>query len=79
MNAAERALVRIRQEMIERHITQNDLAEALQCSQGRIAKMLKGRTELRVTDLDRLAKRVGITLSEAVRDRGLEFYGSGQV
>lgn len=57
-----------------RNITQADIADSLGCSQGRVAKMLKGTTNLRVNDLEQLAARVGISLSEAVRDRGLEFY-----
>lgn len=74
MTAAARALLRIREEMAVRNITQDDLAAALNCSQGRIAKILKGGTNLRVNDLDAIAQRCGIALSEAVRDRGLEFY-----
>lgn len=71
---AERAILRIREEMTARNLTQRDLADRLKCSQGRIAKMLKGRVELRVNDLDELARAVGLSTIEALRDRGLEFY-----
>lgn len=73
MTAAERAVLRIREEMAERKISQRDLAETLSCSQGRIAKILNGGVRLTVNDLDTLAKAVGLYLTEVVRDRGLEF------
>lgn len=73
MTATARALLRIREEMIERGITQTDLAEALGCSQSRIAKIFAKNIRLRLEDVEVLARRVGLTLSEVVRDRGLEF------
>lgn len=73
MTAAKRALLRVREEMTERKISQRDLAETMRCSQGRIAKILNGGVNLRVDDLDTLARAVGISLTEAVRDRGMEF------
>lgn len=74
MTLAERALLRIREEMTERHIVQRDLAKDLKCSQGRVAKLLNGGVNLRVNDLKILADAVGITPVECLRDRGLEFY-----
>lgn len=74
MTAAERALLRVREEMNERHISQRDLAALLRCSQGRITKILNGGVNLRVDDLETLADAVGLRLTELVRDRGLEFY-----
>lgn len=74
MLASDRALQRIREEMTERKISQRDLASTLKCSQGRVAKILNGNVNLRVNDLETLAHAVGIRLSEAVRDRGVEFY-----
>lgn len=74
MSASTRALLRIREEMTERHLSQRDLADVLHCSQGRIAKILNGGVNLRLDDLDALAKAVGIALTETVRDRGMEFY-----
>jgi len=74
MTMAERAILRIREEMTERHVSQRDLAEILNCSQGRVAKILNGGVMLRVNDLAILADAVGITVVEALRDRGFEFY-----
>lgn len=74
MTPAERAVLRIREEMTARNLSQRDLAERLQCSQGRIAKLMNGRVELRLNDLALLATAVGLPLTEAIRDRGLEFY-----
>ncbi len=74
MTPAHKALLRIREEMTERKITQRDLAEVLRCSQGRIAKILNGGVNLRFNDLATLAAAVKISLVETVRDRGLEFY-----
>ncbi len=74
MSPAENAISRIRDEMRTRQLSQRDIAERLKCSQGRIAKILNARVNLRVQDLGELAQAVGITLTEAVRDRGLEFY-----
>lgn len=74
MTPAERAVLRIREEMTARNISQRDLADRLNCSQGRIAKMLNGHVELRLNDAEELAQAVGLTLVEVIRDRGLEFY-----
>lgn len=74
MTLAERAVLRIREEMTERKITQRDIADTLHCSQGRVAKILNGGVKLRVNDMGILADAVGITPVEALRDRGLEFY-----
>jgi transcriptional regulator with XRE-family HTH domain len=74
MSLAERVLLRIREEMAERKISQRDLAHDLHCSQGRVAKILNGGVNLRVNDIAVLADAVGITPVEALRDRGLEFF-----
>ncbi len=74
MTLAERAVLRIREEMTARHISQRDLAERLQCSQGRVAKILNGGVNLRLNDVATLTNAVGISVVEAVRDRGLEFH-----
>lgn len=74
MTLAERAIRRIRDEMSTRKLSQRDLAERLGCSQGRVAKILNGRVELRVNDLEELAKFVALPVTEVIRDRGLEFY-----
>lgn len=74
MTPAHKALLRIREEMTERKITQRDLAERLRCSQGRVAKIMNGGVNLRFNDLAVLAEAVKLSLVETVRDRGLEFY-----
>lgn len=74
MTVADRALLRIREEMTTRQLTQRDMAERLKCSQGRIAKLLNGHTELRLNDIAELAQSVGLSLVEVIRDRGLEFF-----
>jgi len=74
MTVAERALKRIREEMTERHLSQRDLADQLQCSQSRVAKILGLGVKLRVDDLSALAQAVRLPLLETIRDRGLEFY-----
>lgn len=73
MTASSRALLRVREEMTERRLSQRDLAETLKCSQSRIAKIMNGGVNLRVDDLNTLATAVGISLTEACRDRGVEF------
>lgn len=73
MTVSERAMMRIREEMAERKLSQRDLARLLRCSQGRVGKILAGSINLRLNDLALLADAVGITLVETVRDRGLEF------
>jgi transcriptional regulator with XRE-family HTH domain len=71
---SERAIRRIRDEMDTRNLSQRDLAERLGCSQGRVAKILNHRVELRVDDLEKLAQFVALPVTEVIRDRGLEFY-----
>ena len=74
LSASQRAVRRIREELDRRSLSQRDLAERLHCSQGRVAKMLNGRVELRIDDVAEMARVVGIPLTEVLRDRGLEFY-----
>lgn len=74
MTAAQRAIKRIREELESRDISQRDLSERLKCSQGRVAKLLNGRVELRLDDVAEMAHVIGLPLTEVLRDRGLEFY-----
>jgi transcriptional regulator with XRE-family HTH domain len=74
MTLAERAVLRIREEMAARGLSQRDLAGLLHCSQGRVAKLLTGGVKLRLNDVAVLADAVGITAVEAIRDRGVEFF-----
>lgn len=73
---ARRAILAVREAMEKRGLTQRDVAGIIgnHWSQGRVQKLLTHQVELRVDDLAALCFAVGISLSEAVRDRGLEFY-----
>lgn len=79
-SASARVRARLKEELRSRDISQRELADALTKSTGdywtqsRVGKVLNGNVELRVDDADAIAKVAGIFLSEAVRDRGLEFY-----
>jgi transcriptional regulator with XRE-family HTH domain len=70
---AERALLRVRAEMARKKMSQRDVAGILDWSQSRVSKNLNERIELGVNDLGDLCFAVGISLTEAVRDQGLEF------
>lgn len=79
-SVADRARLRIREEMHERGISQRDLAEVLtkhtgeRWTQSKVGKVLTGRVQLQVEIAAIMAEGVGISLVEAVRDRGLEFH-----
>lgn len=66
--------------MHSRGISQRELADVLtretreQWTQSRVGKVLTGRVELQLNVLAVMAEAVGISLTEVVRDRGLEFY-----
>ncbi len=72
-SASEKARLRIREEMAKRDLSQRDLAGILGWSQSRVSKNLNARIELGLDDLAALCFAVGISLTEAVRDRGMEF------
>jgi transcriptional regulator with XRE-family HTH domain len=74
VGVTSRALARIRDAMKEHGVSQRALAERLGCSQGRVAKILKGRIRLTVEDLEQVAKAVGLPLVETIRNRGVEFF-----
>lgn len=79
MTAADRTRRRLKEELDARKISQRDLADLLSrrdtqvWTQSKIGKILNGRVELKIEDADLIARTAGITLTEAVRDRGLEF------
>lgn len=70
---ADRARRRIREEMDREHLNQTDIAGILKWGQSQVSKLLNGHTRLDVNDLDALCFAVGIRITEAVRDHGLEF------
>lgn len=71
--ASVRARRRLREEMERLHLNQTDVAGRLQWGQSRVSKLLNGRMDLAVDDLDALCFALGLRLTEAVRDHGLEF------
>ncbi len=77
---SERIVLRIKDEMDARDISQRDLAEILTrrtdevWTQSRVGKVLNLRVALRVEDVATVAAAVGLSLVEVVRDPGLEFY-----
>lgn len=72
-SASERARIRIREEMARKKMSQRDVAGILDWSQSRVSKNLNARIELGLDDLASLSFAVGLQLTEAVRDHGLEF------
>lgn len=76
---SERVRLRFKEEMAARGITQDDIAARVTrssgevWSQGDVSKRLTGRVQLTVDDAALIAEALGMHLSEAVRDRGLEF------
>lgn len=65
--------LRLREEMARKKISQRDLAGQLDWSQSRLAKVLTGRVEMGVGDLEELCFALNVAATEAVRDHGLEF------
>jgi transcriptional regulator with XRE-family HTH domain len=72
-SASDKARMRIREEMARKHLSQRDVAGILDWSQSRVSKNLNAKIELGLDDLEALCFAVGIRLTEAVRDHGLEF------
>lgn len=70
---SDRARARIREEMARKNLNQTDLANLLKWTQSRMSKILNGRTEMGVDELSELAWAAGISMTEIVRDHGLEF------
>jgi transcriptional regulator with XRE-family HTH domain len=74
MSLSRRVCHRLREVMDEQGMSQRDLSRMLGCSQGRVAKLLSGATELRLDDLETICVALDIRPVEAVRDLGLEFF-----
>lgn len=70
---ADRVRLRFREEMTRKRLSQRELAQLLDWSQSRVAKLLTGRVEMGVSDLESLGFAIGVSPVEAVRDHGLEF------
>lgn len=80
MTTSDRVRKRLRDEIEARGISQRAIADKLTgltgeiWTQSKVGKVLTGYVELKIDDADHIANASGITLTEAVRDRGLEFY-----
>lgn len=70
---SEQVRLRLREEMAKRQMSQRDMAGVLGWTQSRVAHILTGRVEMSVDDLAEFAFGLGIAVTEAVRDRGMEF------
>jgi transcriptional regulator with XRE-family HTH domain len=70
---SEHVRLRLREEMAKKDMSQRDVAGILGWSQSKVAHILNGRVELNVDDLAEFCFGVGLSLTEAVRDRGMEF------
>jgi transcriptional regulator with XRE-family HTH domain len=64
---------RLREEIARKGLSQRELADQLQWSQSRVAKLLTGRVELSLNDLEGFCIVLQLRPTEAVRDKGLEF------
>lgn len=73
MARSDQARRRVRDEMDRKKLSQRDVAGILGWTQSRVGKVLTGRVQLLVDDLEALCFAVGLHLTEAVRDPGLEF------
>ena len=71
--AADRARARIREEMARRNLSQRDIAARLKWNESRVSKLMSGRTDLTVNDLEGLCSAIGLAMTEVVRDHGFEF------
>jgi transcriptional regulator with XRE-family HTH domain len=70
---SDRIRERLRAEMAARHLSQRDVAGIAGWSQSRVAKLMTGRVEMGVDDLEGLCFALDLSLTEVVRDPGLEF------
>ncbi len=65
--------MRLREEKDRQKMSTRDIAGILGWSQSRVGKILSGRVGLDLDDCESLCFALGIGLTEAVRDRGMEF------
>ncbi len=70
---SDQARLRVREEMERQKMSQREMSDLLKWSQSRVAKILTGRVELSLDDLEALCFAVGLSVVEAVRDHGMEF------
>ncbi len=70
---SDQARARLREEMTRLKLTQRDVANLLTWSQSRVAKVLTGRVGLSLDDLGALCFALNLSMTEVVRDHGMEF------
>lgn len=70
---SEQVRILLREVMAKNDMSQRDVAGIVGWSQSKVAHILNGRVELNVDDLAEFCFGVGLSLTEAVRDRGMEF------
>jgi transcriptional regulator with XRE-family HTH domain len=64
---------RLREELQRKDWSQRDIADLLQWSQSRVAKLLAGRVEFSLNELEAFCTMLHLRPTEVVRDRSLEF------
>lgn len=69
----QRILTRIQEEMARLELSQRDVAAFSGLSESKISKLRHGVLDLGLEDAGKLSAAVGLSLTEAVRDRGMEF------
>jgi len=70
---SDQARLRLREEMERQRLSTRDVAGILTWSQSRVQKLLAGRVELGVDDLEALCFALNLSLPEVVRDHGMEW------
>lgn len=61
---ADRVILRLRIEMAKRNLTTTELAARVGVSDMWLSRRLRGKTEIHVGDLDRLARALGVSVDE---------------
>jgi transcriptional regulator with XRE-family HTH domain len=69
----QRFLTRVREEMARLELSQRDIAAFSGLSESKISKIMHGVLELGIEDAAKLCAAVSLSITEAVRDRGMEF------
>jgi len=70
---AEQVRLRLREEMTRKKLSQRDIAGLTGWSQSKVAHQLTAHTEIKLDDLAAFCFAVGLSVTEVVRDHGLEF------
>ncbi len=65
--------LRLREEMTRLRYSVRGLARDMAWGPSRLDKILSGRTELTIEDLEAICAQLRLSLTEVVRDHGLEF------